>query len=213
MFNISRGHAGATYTSDYWRFGYKPEVYSYERAALRAGYSVLSFDLLGCGDSEFPDPFLVVQIPLNIQLAIATLKAVRNGSLAPRRVQMPKFSKIAYVGHSMGSGVLNGVIAEAPHLVDATVLTGVRRNLRVSNGAHLDASTGTHPSPSLYRPSPQVQSRSPTRRFLIGLATSATDTASSPAGRRSSMARQGHTKRESWRTILPHRTSSALAIL
>jgi len=177
MLNISRGLAGATYTSDYWRFGYKPEVYSYERAALRAGYSVLSFDLLGCGDSEFPDPFLVVQIPLNIQLVIAMLKAVRRGSLAPRHVHMPKFSKIAYLSHSMGSGVLSGVIAEAPHLVDAAVLTGVRQSLIIGHCAHLDASTGTHPVQSIYQQSPRVLSRSPIRHSRTGLEISATDTA------------------------------------
>jgi len=97
---------------------------------------VLSFDLLGCGDSEFPDPFLVVQIPLNIQLVIAMLRAVRRGSLAPGHVHMPKFTKIAYVSHSMGSMILNSVIAEAPHLVDAVVFTGVRQSPKAAHDNH-----------------------------------------------------------------------------
>ena len=97
---------------------------------------MLSFDLLGCGDSEFPDPFLVVQIPLNIQLVIAMLRAVRRGSLAPGHVHMPKFTKIAYVSHSMGSMILNSVIAEAPHLVDAVVFTGVRQSPKAAHDNH-----------------------------------------------------------------------------
>jgi pimeloyl-ACP methyl ester carboxylesterase len=104
---------------------YKPEVYSYERAALARGYSVLSFDRLGAGKSEKPDPFNIVQIPLDIQLAVSISRAVRHGKLAPARLRLPRFHKVVYVGHSLGSAVLNAVLVEAPTLLDAAVLTGV----------------------------------------------------------------------------------------
>lgn len=36
------------------------------------------------------------------------------------------FRTIIWVGHSLGSGILNGVIVKEPRLVDAAVFTGVR---------------------------------------------------------------------------------------
>ncbi|KAH7099173.1 hypothetical protein BKA62DRAFT_621740 [Auriculariales sp. MPI-PUGE-AT-0066] len=125
------GH-GATYTHSYWSIGYKPEAYSYERAALAAGYPVLSYDLLGSGNSEQPSPTDVVQIPLNIQIAIAIVKHIRGGTLPGLNRSLGAFDKVIYVGHSMGSLVLNGVMASEPEpnegngqgLVDFAVLTG-----------------------------------------------------------------------------------------
>ncbi|KAH7105794.1 hypothetical protein BKA62DRAFT_741077 [Auriculariales sp. MPI-PUGE-AT-0066] len=103
------GH-GATYTHDYWNFRYKPKLYSYERAALAAGY--------------YPSPFDVVQTPLNIKIAAKIIKAVRNNTLGHSKHRLGRFDKIVYVGHSMGSVILNGVMANEPELVDVAVLTG-----------------------------------------------------------------------------------------
>ncbi|KAH7102880.1 hypothetical protein BKA62DRAFT_769417 [Auriculariales sp. MPI-PUGE-AT-0066] len=64
---------------EYWNVQYKPEVYSYERAALAQGYSILSYDALGSGRT-----FEVVH-------------------LAPPHIALPDFDKIVYMGHSLGS--------------------------------------------------------------------------------------------------------------
>ncbi|KAH7097415.1 hypothetical protein BKA62DRAFT_623977 [Auriculariales sp. MPI-PUGE-AT-0066] len=116
---------GATYTQEYWNVQYKPEVYSYERAALAQGYSILSYDALGSGRSAHPDPLNVVQLPLLTQLVVGIVQAVRSGTLAPPHIALPDFDKIVYMGHSLGSLTLNTALAESPDLpVDAAVFTG-----------------------------------------------------------------------------------------
>ncbi|KAH7098224.1 Alpha/Beta hydrolase protein [Auriculariales sp. MPI-PUGE-AT-0066] len=117
------GH-GATYNHRYWNIDYRPEIYSYERAALAEGYSVMSYDLLGSGNSAKPDPFNIVQNPLNIEIAVKVIRAVRHGALSFSHTQLPRFDNVVYVGHAMGSMILNGVLAASPGLVDAAVLTG-----------------------------------------------------------------------------------------
>ncbi|KZV89557.1 hypothetical protein EXIGLDRAFT_618083 [Exidia glandulosa HHB12029] len=113
--------SGATYTKEYWHLSYKPEDYDYQRHAAVAGYSTLAFDLLGAGASAKPDPFCVVQIPMNVAIATEIVKRVRGGTLTKA---LPAFSKIVYVGHSMGSVILNGIMVGSPSLIDAAVLTG-----------------------------------------------------------------------------------------
>ncbi|KAH7102884.1 hypothetical protein BKA62DRAFT_788042 [Auriculariales sp. MPI-PUGE-AT-0066] len=99
--------ASATYTQEYWNVQYKPEVYSYERAALAQGYSILSYDALGSGRM------------------VGIVQAVRSGTLAPPHIALPDFDKIVYMGHSLGSLTLNTALAESPDLpVDAAVFTG-----------------------------------------------------------------------------------------
>ncbi|KAH7102876.1 Alpha/Beta hydrolase protein [Auriculariales sp. MPI-PUGE-AT-0066] len=116
---------GATYTHEYWNLQYKPEMYSYERAALAQGYSILSYDALGIGRSAHPDPLNVVQLPLLTQLVVGIVQAVRSGTLAPPHIALPDFDKIVYMGHSLGSMTLNTALAESPDLpVDAAVFTG-----------------------------------------------------------------------------------------
>ncbi|EJD47964.1 hypothetical protein AURDEDRAFT_183717 [Auricularia subglabra TFB-10046 SS5] len=117
------GH-GASYTSAYWSFPYRPALYSYEARAVAAGFSTLSYDLLGAGKSEMADPFNEVQIPMNIVIATAIVQAAKAGTLARRRHGVPAFKRVVYVAHSMGSLILNGVLTASPHLVDAAVLTG-----------------------------------------------------------------------------------------
>lgn len=116
------GH-GASYTSAYWNFPYRPALYSYEARAMSVGFGTLSYDLLGAGKSEMADPFDEVQIPMNVAIATAIVQAVKAGTLAPRH-GLPAFKRVVYVAHSMGSLILNGVLTASPHLVDAAVLTG-----------------------------------------------------------------------------------------
>ncbi|KZV89554.1 hypothetical protein EXIGLDRAFT_562611, partial [Exidia glandulosa HHB12029] len=127
------GH-GATYTKDYWAFPIQPEMYSYELHANRAGYSTLSYDLLGAGDSGKPDPFSVVQLPLHVSIAAKIAAMARAGTLSPALLP---FAHIIYVAHSMGSVVLNGVMSHCtPAVVDGALLTGY-----------------THPIPNIPPPS------------------------------------------------------------
>jgi hypothetical protein len=48
---------GVHYDSRYWDSEYQPEKYSYVDATLKAGYSILTYDRLGTGQSDHPDAY------------------------------------------------------------------------------------------------------------------------------------------------------------
>ena len=64
------------------------------------GFSTLSIDRLGIGNSSIADPLSIIQIP-------AELSAIYELTMMLRRGRLPNvhraFSKIVHVGHSLGS--------------------------------------------------------------------------------------------------------------
>lgn len=117
---------GATYGHVYWDFPYRPNRYSYVRAATAAGYATLALDRIGVGESDHP-PALDVTIASNAYVVHQVIKALRAGT-----VDAPSFGRITskrvvLVGHSLGSVV---TIREAAtfHDVDGVILTGLLHN-------------------------------------------------------------------------------------
>ena len=93
--------------------------YSYVDDAAFSGYATLSYNRLGCGASDHPDPIQVVQAPMDVEIQhglVQLLRAGKIGSITPKHV--------VSVGHSYGSVVLQGQNTKYPRDVDATVLTG-----------------------------------------------------------------------------------------
>lgn len=115
----------------YWDVEIEPDTYSYVRAAVKAGYSILTYDRLGTGLSDKPDAYDIVQAPLQVDILRRLTILARNGELVkaakphlPRGATTPKFSKFVHVGHSFGSTITNALQAKYPELTDGAIQTG-----------------------------------------------------------------------------------------
>lgn len=107
---------GDTTSSRYWDIA---PGYSYIDAATAAGYATFSYDRIGVGKSDHPDPIQVVQGPLQVEIAHALVEILRKG-----RISGYKFSKFVGVAHSAGCVVTQGVTTKYPKDFDAVILTG-----------------------------------------------------------------------------------------
>ncbi|RFU35394.1 hypothetical protein B7463_g937, partial [Scytalidium lignicola] len=124
---------GATYNKNYWSggdfpIGFKGNQYSWIAYASQRGYPTLSIDRLGSGNSSHPDPIATVQAATEVECHYQIIEALRNTRVVGGR----KFSKIAYVGHSVGSVLGNYLAATHPDAVDVMVLTGYSKYLPLS---------------------------------------------------------------------------------
>ncbi|KAK3711998.1 hypothetical protein LTR37_009310 [Vermiconidia calcicola] len=72
---------GGGFDKRYWNVEIKPSEYSYVDACLDAGYSILTYDRLGCGNSDKPDAYTVGQLPLDLEILHGITKMARNGQL------------------------------------------------------------------------------------------------------------------------------------
>jgi len=107
---------GDTLDSTYWDIA---PGYSYIDAAVAAGYATFSYDRIGVGQSQHPDPLQVVQGPLQVEIAHALVTMIRNSQIGPY-----SFKRVVGVGHSAGSTVTQGVTTKYPQDFDAVILTG-----------------------------------------------------------------------------------------
>ena len=108
---------GDSVDSGYWDIAHG---YSYVDAAAEAGYATFSYDRVGVGKSEHPDPIQIVQSYPSVEI-LHSLVSVVNRS-APGT--SPSFKNIIGVGHSAGSIVTQAVTAKYPEDFDAVILTG-----------------------------------------------------------------------------------------
>ncbi|KAF2006660.1 hypothetical protein P154DRAFT_600719 [Amniculicola lignicola CBS 123094] len=125
---------GVHYDSRYWDSKYQPESHSYVNAALKAGYSILTYDRLGVGQSDIPDAYTVVQAPLEQEILRQLTLMARNGTLynfaekakpaSAAFKALPKPRKIVHVGHSFGSFLTSAFIANYGALSDGALITG-----------------------------------------------------------------------------------------
>ncbi|KAL2807577.1 hypothetical protein BJX63DRAFT_425282 [Aspergillus granulosus] len=113
---------GFAFDKKYWDSEVEPEKYSYVDAALDAGYSILTYDRLGVGESSKPDAYDVVQGPVQLKI----LKEITLSR--DRDVDIPDFNEIVLVGHSLGSPVTIGVLSQYGKLVDASIWPGTRKS-------------------------------------------------------------------------------------
>lgn len=121
------GHAlqilthGIGFDRSYWDLSYNNYNYSYVARAVGAGYSTLSWDRLGLGNSSHGEPVNEIQIFLEI----AALKALTDRARAGLLCGVPhKHDKTVHLGHSFGSAMTFGLSAMYPDVTDGIVLTG-----------------------------------------------------------------------------------------
>ena len=107
---------GATLDSNYWEIA---EGYSYIDAAAARGYATFSYDRLGVGKSEHPDPIQIVQAPIQVEIAHRLITLLRSGTLGGHL-----FKNVVGVGHSAGSTYTQGISAKYPKDFDAIILQG-----------------------------------------------------------------------------------------
>lgn len=113
-----------------------PQQYSYVDAAISKGYSVLSYDRLGTGDSQKPDAYDEVQIPVEIEVLAGLTKIARSGKLMSSSKVTGNAgaafnftpTKIVHVGHSYGSYVNSLMFINYPDIIDGAILTGFYPN-------------------------------------------------------------------------------------
>lgn len=106
-----------TLSSRYWDIA---PGYSYIDAVTAAGYAAFSYDRIGYGKSDHPDPIQIVQGPLHREIAHALVQLLRRNQIGRN-----KFSKVVGVGHAAGSVITQAVTAKYPDDLDAVILTGL----------------------------------------------------------------------------------------
>jgi pimeloyl-ACP methyl ester carboxylesterase len=110
--------SGAGYDSLYWDFPYRPDQYSFVRAALRRGLVTFNFDRLGMGRSDRPFGMLlgVDNQAHALQQVIQALKGRYD------------FRAVVTLGHSFGSTISLAHALAFPDHVDGLILTGFVHN-------------------------------------------------------------------------------------
>lgn len=118
---------GWTYDRNYFDWPYKPDTYSYARAANSAGYATLAIDRPGTGASLHPLS-LFDTFNANVSAVHDVVQALRSGALGTR------FTKVIEVGHSLGSIT---VAQEAGQYqdVNALITTGFTHQVNYLNVA------------------------------------------------------------------------------
>ena len=106
-----------TLSSRYWDIA---PGYSYIDTVTAAGYAAFSYDRIGAGKSDHPDPIQVVQGALHVEIAHALVQLLRQNQFGRY-----KFSKVVGVGHSAGSVISQAVTAKYSKDFDAVILTGL----------------------------------------------------------------------------------------
>ncbi|CAF9909085.1 hypothetical protein IMSHALPRED_007596 [Imshaugia aleurites] len=112
---------GIGFDKSYWDLPFKSYNYSYIDVAVdQYGFSTLSVDRLGIGNSSIADPLNIVQLPAELSAIYELTNMLRRGCLpnVPRA-----FSKIVHVGHSLGSILTYNLAAMHPTASDGLILT------------------------------------------------------------------------------------------
>ncbi|KAL7928813.1 Alpha/Beta hydrolase protein [Trichoderma chlorosporum] len=107
---------GATLDHTYWDMATN---YSYVDAASAAGYATLSYDQLGVGLSDHPDPIQVVQAASQVAVTHQLVGLLRKAKLGNY-----SFEHVVGVGHSAGSTLTQGITTQYPNDFDAVILSG-----------------------------------------------------------------------------------------
>ena len=124
----------------YWDVEIRPEEYSYVDAAIKKGYSVLTYDRLGTGKSEKPDAYDIVQIPTEVEILAGLTRLARNGKLISSSKILSATSsaivdfqpsKVVHVGHSFGSFLIAIMLPLYGNLSDGAILTGLLFNTQL----------------------------------------------------------------------------------
>lgn len=107
---------GATLDHTYWDIA---PGYSYVDVASATGYATLSYDQLGVGYSDHPDPIQVVQATSQVAVTHELVGLLREAGLGG-----VEFEKVVGVGHSAGSTLTQAITTNYPKDFDAVILSG-----------------------------------------------------------------------------------------
>lgn len=123
---------GIGFDKTYWDLPYNSYNYSYIDVAVdQYGFSTLSIDRLGIGNSSIADPLSIIQAPAEVSAIYELTMMLRRGSLP----EVPRaFSKIVHVGHSLGSILSYNLAAMDPTASDGLILTAFSQDF-----AYIDA--------------------------------------------------------------------------
>lgn len=135
---------GATLDHTYWDIA---PGYSYVDAAAAAGYATLSYDQLGVGNSDHPDPIQVVQAAAQVAVTHALVGLLRNAQIGGY-----SFENVVGVGHSAGSTLTQGITTQYPQDFDAVILSGTSTSpayVALSVAAFNFINANTDPAPKL----------------------------------------------------------------
>ena len=97
---------------------------SYVEEAIGAGYATLSYDRLGVGDSDHPDPVNVVQSFAHVSILHGIVEGLRES-----RILTNPFRNVVGVGHGYGSIIQLANNAKYPSDMNATIITGASDTL------------------------------------------------------------------------------------
>ncbi|KAJ2971303.1 hypothetical protein NUW58_g9454 [Xylaria curta] len=111
---------GASFNKNMWDVQYKPEKYSWVRRMSHEGYPTLAVDLVGNGNSTFPDGLLEVQTQMYVETVHHLVQKLRRGEVDGRA-----WKKIVLVGFSIGAITANALAKSYPEDVDAIVFHGI----------------------------------------------------------------------------------------
>ncbi|KAM6505228.1 hypothetical protein FSOLCH5_015147 [Fusarium solani] len=106
---------GGTLDHTYWDVA---PGYSYVNITAAAEMRTLSYDQLGCGLSDHPDPLNEVQGPAAMEVLHGLVSLLRSGAFGQ------KFDKVIGVGHSIGSKTMEATLAKYRGDFDAILHTG-----------------------------------------------------------------------------------------
>lgn len=111
---------GIGFDGYYWDFA---PGYSYVDAAAANGFATFFYDRLGVGQSSHPDALEVVQAAIQVEIANELIGMLRKGTFSNMA-----FGQVAALGHSFGSIITSGLVAQYPASVDAFVETAFSVN-------------------------------------------------------------------------------------
>ncbi|KAI1381059.1 Alpha/Beta hydrolase protein [Hypoxylon crocopeplum] len=111
---------GASFNKNMWDVQYKPETYSWVKRMNDEGYPTLAVDLVGNGNSTFPDGLLEAQTQMYVATMHDLIQKIRKGEVGGRA-----WDKIVLVGFSIGAITANSLALQYPNDVDGIVLHGI----------------------------------------------------------------------------------------
>ncbi|KAI0103348.1 Alpha/Beta hydrolase protein [Nemania sp. FL0031] len=111
---------GASFNKHMWDSEYKPERYSWVQRMSQEGYPTLAIDLIGSGNSTFPDGLFEVQTQMYVETVHHLVQKLRNGDVEGR-----KWEKIVLVGFSIGGMMGTSLAQQYPDDFDALVLHAI----------------------------------------------------------------------------------------
>ncbi len=116
-------HGGA-YNHTYWDTPFKPDTYSYVRAATARGYATLNFDRLGYGASDHP-PAETLDFNVAGYVTHQLVQKLRAGNW------VVPFTKVILNGHSMGALTAENEAANYND-VNGLIVTGIGHDFNLA---------------------------------------------------------------------------------